>query len=131
MSELRLLMAQQGGLQDRGLAVSLQTAEGLLGLQHRGACPAQGHPHIAPALDVAADLPEHRHQALDGIGATQRASQRIRQAETDDGEHLVEPFEDRRRDARRIAIEPARQVPEYPLRLLGRRAVPGLAACRT
>ena len=89
-------MAQQGGSQDREVLVGLQAAEGLFGLQHSGAGPSQGHPRIAPTFDVAADLPEDGHQALDGVGAAERASQWVGQTKADDGEHFVQAFVDRR-----------------------------------
>src|SRR5271168_3871240 len=81
---------------------------------------------IEDGFDVAADLPKDGYQALDGVGAAERAPQLVGQTETDDGEHFIQAFEDRSRDARRIVIEPARQVLENPLGLLGGRAVPGL-----
>src|ERR1700751_5561107 len=68
-------MSQQGGPQNRKLLVGLQAAEALLGLQHCSCSPSQGHPCIAPTLDVAADLPQHGYQALDRVGAAERAPQ--------------------------------------------------------
>src|SRR5262245_36673493 len=103
-------MAQQRGSQKWKLFVSLQTAEALLGLQHGGCSPSQSHACIAPTFDIATDLPQHGHQALYGVGAAERAPQLVRQTETDHGEHFIEPFEDRSRDARGIMIEPPRQV---------------------
>ena len=99
--------------------MDLQTAEAFLGLQHCGSSPSQRHACVAPTFDVAADRPQHGHQTLDRIGAAKRAPQLIRQADADHGEHFVQSFEDRSRDARGIMIEPTRQVPENPLSLLG------------
>ena len=90
IGEHRLLMAQQRGSQDPEVLVGLQSAEGLFGLQHSGAGPSQGHPRIAPTFDVAADLPEDGHQALDSVGASERASQWDGQTKADDGEHFVQ-----------------------------------------
>src|SRR5438093_4447969 len=119
-------MALQRGPQNRKLLVGLQTAEAFLGLQHCSCRPSQGHSCIAPAFDVAANLPQHGNQALDRVGATERAAQLLRQAQPDHGEHFIEPFEDRSRDARSIVIEPPRQVLKNTLGLLGGRAVPSL-----
>ena len=119
-------MAQQRGPQNRKLLVGLQTAEAFLGLQHCGSSPSQRHACVAPTFDVAADRPQHGHQTLDRIGAAKRAPQLIRQAEEDHGEHFVQSFENRSRDARGIMVEPTRQVPENPLSLLSGRTVPSL-----
>src|ERR1019366_7144320 len=126
IDEHRLLMAQQGGSQDRELLVGLQAAEAGLGFQHGGSSPSQSHPRISPTFDVAADLPEDSHHALDRVGAAERAPQLVGQTQADHGEHFVQPFVDRSRDARGIVIEPTRQAPENPLGLLGGRTVPGL-----
>src|SRR4029450_3759002 len=88
--------------------------------------PTALHSCTAPAFDVAANLPQHGDQALDRVGATERAAQLVRQAQPDHGEHFIEPFEDRSRDARSIVIEPPRQVLKNTLGLLGGRAVPSL-----
>ena len=112
-------MAQQRGSQNRKLLVGLQTAEAFFGFQHCGSGPSQRHPCITPTFDVAADLPQHGHQALDRVGAAKRAPKFRRQTQTDHGEHFVQTFEDRSRDARGIVIEPARQVLENPFRLFG------------
>src|SRR5450759_2416077 len=69
IDEHRLLMAQQGGSQDRELLVGRQAAEAGLGFQHGGSSPSQSHPRISPTFDVAADLPEDSHHALDRVGA--------------------------------------------------------------
>jgi hypothetical protein len=82
-------MSQQLGPQNRELLVGLQTAEALLSLQHGGSSPSQGHPCIAPTFDVAADLPQHGHQAFDRVGTTERSAQLVRQAQTDHGEHFI------------------------------------------
>jgi hypothetical protein len=119
-------MAQQRGPQNRKLLVGLQTAEAPLGLQHGSCSPAQSHSRIAPTFDVATDLPQHGHQALDRVGAAERAPQFVRQTEADHGEHFIQPFVDRSRDAGGIVIEPTRQVPENPFGLLGGRTIPSL-----
>jgi hypothetical protein len=47
---------------------------------------------------------------LDRVGAGERAPQRRRQLEADDGQHLVEPFENTGGDARRLLVEPAGEI---------------------
>ena len=50
------------------------------------------------------------HHVLDRVGAGERAPQRHRQLEADDGEHLVEPFENAGSNARRLLVEPAGEI---------------------
>jgi hypothetical protein len=67
--------------------VSLQTAEAFSASSIAGKS-------IPITFAVAADLPHHRHQALDRVGAPERAPQSIRQTEADNGEHFIQSFED-------------------------------------
>jgi len=87
-------MSQQGGPENRKLLVGLQAAEALLGLQHCSCSPSQRHPCIAPTLDVAADLPQHGYQALDRVGAAERAPQLVGQTQADHSEHFIQAFKD-------------------------------------
>ncbi len=98
-------MVLQGLPEDRELAVGLEPAEGLLGLQHTRCGPPQRHLGIAPAPDVAADLSDRAQRVLDDVGAGERAPEFVRQAETDDGEDLVQPLK---------ACCPPRPVPHAP-----------------
>ena len=50
-------MSGQCDLEDRQLAMGLETTKAFGGLQHGGSRPAQGHCGIAPVLYVAADAP--------------------------------------------------------------------------
>ena len=50
-------MSGQCDLEDRQLAMGLETTKAFGSLQHGGSRPAQGHCGIAPALHVAADAP--------------------------------------------------------------------------
>ena len=104
--------------------MGLQTAEALLGLQHGGSSPSQSHPCIAPTFDVVADLPQHGHQALDRVGSAERTPQLIGQTQADHGEHFIQPFVDRSRDARSMVIEPTRQAPEERARPARRSGCP-------
>ena len=67
-------MALQRGLQNRKLLVGLQTAKAFLGLQHCSCRPSQGHSCIAPAFDVAANVPQHGNQATADLAADQAPS---------------------------------------------------------
>jgi hypothetical protein len=80
-------MSQQCGSQNREPLVDLQTSETFLGFQHGWLSLSQRYSFIAPAFDVATDLPQHGHQALDRIGAAERAPQFVGQAEPDHGTH--------------------------------------------
>ena len=100
-------MGDEGGAQCRKLALRLQPAEALGGLEHGGSSPAQRHRGVAPALDVAADPADRAHDVLDDVGAGQRAAEFLRQAKPHHGEDLVEPLEDGASDARRLAFQRA------------------------
>ncbi len=50
----------------------------------------------------------------------------MRQAETDDGEDLVQPLQDAPRDARFLILQAPGQVPEQPFGLIRVVLVPGL-----
>src|SRR5215204_3416691 len=60
-------MGGEGGAQRRELALGLQPAEALGGLEHGGGGPAQRHGGVAPALHVAADAPHRAHDVLDDV----------------------------------------------------------------
>ena len=98
-------MVLQGLSQDRALPIGLETAEGLLRLQHAGGGPPEGHLRMAPALDVALDDADGSLRVLDDVGAGEGALGIFGQAEPDDGEDLVRPFQDRARDTRRLLLQ--------------------------
>ena len=56
----------------------------------------------------------------------ERPAQLGRQAQAGDGQDLVEPLEAARRHARRLDLEPARQIAQQPLGLAGIADLPGL-----
>lgn len=80
------LMGKQGRSQGRQLLVRLEPPEALGGLLHGGAGPAERHPGVPPAFDVAADLPDGPVHVLDDVGAGQRPAQFDRQSKAGDGE---------------------------------------------
>jgi hypothetical protein len=84
------------------------------GLLHRRCWPAQRHRRIAPTFDIAADAPNGAHHVLYDVGGGQRAAQRYRQAEPDHSQHLIEPFEDAGRNARRVATATSRHPARSP-----------------
>ena len=58
-------MNGQCGLEDRQLAMGLETTRGFGGPQHGGCCPAQRYRGIAPVLHVAADAPDRATYSAD------------------------------------------------------------------
>jgi len=88
VEEVAGLMGRQGRPQDRQLLVGLEPPEALGGLQHGGAGPAQRHAGVAPAFDVAADLPDGAVHVFDDVGAGERTAQFDRQAQAGHGEDL-------------------------------------------
>ena len=65
-------MVLQGLPEDRELAVGLEPAEGLLGVQHTCGGPPERHLAIAAAPDGAADLSNGSEGVLDDVGAGAR-----------------------------------------------------------
>ena len=86
-------MSQQGSFERRQLLIGHQPPEAFLGLHHASSGPAQGHRAIPPALHVAADLPDRAVHVLDDVGAGQGAAQFPGQAQADDTQDLVYPFQ--------------------------------------
>ena len=85
------------------------------------------HAGVTPAFDVAADAPDGAVHVLDDVGAGERAPEFRGQAEPRDREDLVDAFQGARGDARRLAFEPASEIPDQLLGLLGVVQLPGLA----
>ena len=118
-------MLVQSVAEDGQLPVGLEPAEGLLGLQHTRGGPPERHLAIAPAPDVAADLSDRSERVLDDVGAGERAPELGRQAETDDGEDLVQPLRDAARDAWFLMLQTPGQVAQQPCGLVRVVLVPG------
>ena len=105
--------------QCRELLVGLEPAEALGCLQHGGTGPAQRHGRVPPAFDIAADATDRAHHVLDDVGAGQRAAQLGRKAEADDGQDFVEALQDAGGDAGSLLLQPAGEVLDQPLGLIG------------
>src|SRR3954470_16172552 len=121
------VMRLQGGDEDRQLLAGFQPPEALGGFDHAGGGPSERHAGVTPAFGVAADAADGSVYVFDDVGAGERASEFQRQTEPRDGEDLVDTFQDAGGDARRLAFEPASEVPDQLLGLVGVVQLPGLA----
>ena len=92
------------------MLVCLQSTEALGCFLRGGGGPSQGHRGRAPVFDVAADPAHRAHDILDDVGAGERAAQFAREAEPCDGEHLVDPFQDRSGNAVPVPFETAGEI---------------------
>ena len=126
LGEVLGLMSCQRSSENVEVLVGFQSTEALGRLQHAGSGPAQRHRGITPSLHVATDATHRPHHVLDRVGAGERATERRRQPEAVDGQHLVEPFENAGRHARRLLVEPAGEIAQEPFSLVGIVEFPGL-----
>ncbi len=119
-------MLFESGFEDGQLLVGLEAAEPFGGFEHASGGPAQGHLRIAPALHIAADLPDHGIHRVDDVGACQRPPQFERQAKAYDGEDLIDAFEDALRHPRCLEFEAPGQIAEKAFGLVDVVHLPGL-----
>jgi hypothetical protein len=63
-----IVVSLEGRTQDRQLLMRLQSSETLVGLDHAGRDPSQGHTGIPPAFDVARDAANGAHHVLGDVG---------------------------------------------------------------
>ena len=82
------------------------TAEVFLSSDKRGSRPTQRHAAVLPVLDPVCAFSNAGVAVVDQICGSQTASQRGRQAETVDREHLGEAFPERCRRTRPIPLQP-------------------------
>ena len=101
------------------MLVRLEPPEALGGLLHGGAGPAERHPGVPPAFDVAADLPDGPVHVLDDVGAGQLPPQADRQSKAGDGEDFVDPLQDAAGNAGIVMFQAAGQVLDQPFGLVG------------
>jgi hypothetical protein len=120
-------MSGQGAVQDRQLAMGLETEKAFGGLQHGRRRPAQTHRGVAPVLHVAADTSDRPVHVLDDIGAGQRTAQFGGQAEAIDDENFVEALQNAVPDARCVVFQAAGKIANQPFGLLRVVQFPGLA----
>ena len=114
--------------EDRELLVGFQAAEAFSRFHHSSGCPAQRHRSISPSLHIATDATHGPHHVLDWVGAGERAPELCRHSEAIDGQYLVEPFKDAGGDTGRLPVEPAGEIAQQPLSLVG---IASSQACRS
>ena len=100
-----IVVSLKGRTQNRQLLMRLQSSEALVGLDHAGRDPSQGHAGIPPAFDVAGDAANGAHHVLGDVGTGERSTQLLRQLQSDDSQDFVEAFEDAGRYAGPLLVE--------------------------
>ena len=83
---------RQRGHQLLHVAIAAHGTEAATGFGQGRADPAEHHVAVAPALDVARVMRDQAIQILDRVGGSQRAIQRLVEAECDQRERLIETF---------------------------------------
>src|SRR5215831_8645238 len=122
-----IVVSLKGRTQNRQLLMRLQSSEALVGLDHAGRDPSQGHTGISPAFDVARDAANGAHHVLSDVGTGERSTKLLRQLQPDDSQDLVEAFEDAGRYAGPLLVESTREIADQFFSLVGVIELPGLA----
>ena len=117
----------KGSSEDWEQPVGFQTAEALGRFHHACRRPAERHGGISPSLHISTDATHRHHHVLDRVGAGERPPQLCRELQAIDSQHLVETFEDAGGNAGRLLVEPAGEIAQQPLGLVGIVELPGLA----
>src|SRR5215468_3247686 len=130
MSLCDLLPAVHGHAVERAnegseITVAAQPAEAASDLLQAGSDPADEHAAVAPAPDMADEVPDQAVEILDRVRAPQRPVQRPRDAQALQREGLVEPFAQGRRRAGVGGVEPGGELEEAALGECGVREAPG------
>ena len=105
-----IVVSLKGRTQNRQLLMRLQSSEALVGFDHAGRDPSQGHTGISPAFDVARDAANGAHHVLGDIGTGERSAKLLRQLQSDDSQDFVEAFEDAGRYAGPLLVESTREI---------------------
>src|SRR6202521_4054847 len=122
-----IVVSSKGRTQNRQLLMRLQSSEALVGLDHAGRDPSQGHTGIPPAFDVARDAANGAHHVLGDVGTGERSTKLLRQLQPDDSQDFVEAFEDAGRYAGPFLVESTREIADQFFSLVGVIELPGLA----
>src|SRR3982074_1471440 len=122
-----IVVSLQGRTQNRQLLMRLQSSEALVGLDHAGRDPSQGHTGIPPAFDVARDAANGAHHVLGDVGTGERSTKLLRQLQPDDSQDFVEAFEDAGRYAGPFLVESTREITDQFFSLVCVIVLPGLA----
>src|ERR1700746_346185 len=121
-----IVCALKGRTQNRQLLVPLQSSEALVGLDHAGRDPSQGHTGISPAFDVARDAANGAHHVLGDVGTGERSTKLLRQLQPDDSQDLVEAFAEAGRYAGPLPVYSTREIADQFFSLVGIIELPGL-----
>lgn len=104
----------------------LQSSEALVGLDHAGRGPSQGHAGILPAFDVARDAANGAHHVLGDLGRGERSMQLRCHLQPDDSQDFLEALEDGGRYARPLLVESTCEIADQFFSVVGIE-LPGLA----
>lgn len=121
-----LVSSLKGRTQNRQLLMRLQSSEALVGRDHGGRDPSQGHTGIPPAFDVARDAANGAHHVLGDVGTGERATKLLRQLQPDDSQDFVEVLKDAGRYAGPLLVETTREIADRFFCLVSVIELPGL-----
>lgn len=81
------------GFEEQGhVAVALEAAEAFLSVEDGHADPATDHRAVLPTVDAPGRAADGAHQVPDGIGRRERARQRARELQIQDGQRFLQPL---------------------------------------
>src|SRR5713226_66783 len=100
---------------ERGhLAAATDASEAPLRILESSRDPADEHPTVAPATDVADEVADQAVEILDGVGRAQGSIECAGDAEALQGQRLGEPFAERGCRAGMRPLEPGGELRESP-----------------
>lgn len=103
-----ILVSLEGRTQNRQLLMRLQSSEALVGLDHAGRDPSQGHTGIPPAFDVARDAANGAHHVLGDVATGGGSTKLLRQLQPDDSQDFVEVLVESTREIADL-VQPCRR----------------------